>query len=476
MARINLEKIILFGVCLFILFAYFSFLKEGKTQTGGGSEVEVRGWAWIGANCSNVLNSTIEGEDANDCGADAKAIGWVSLNSENPEIFSLCSSKSGRESYSVKINTSTGKISGKAWIGIGENFQYTFCNTSNTVGYIDFDYSGDRSSCPSATCSPARVDGTEISGWAPIISNDFRKEGNNWIWTTNTPIAWVKFKGVSGGKEYKVRVDLTNGKLEGYAWSGIGKDGGLGWIKFFGTIPSGIITTTMPTPPGVPPDAFTLPSEPLKTFDIEIKEEDFSINTFLCKDKNFDSSFADKYSGTSIYPSTTYATPTYNRVASSSCPETQANRPVRFFVTSSCSGDCPAWKMRITLEPNKILPPSDFERIIIETKYVSGSLQIATSLIATVTSPYDYNVTACAFPEEKYLAYDKDSSNNCTNPRTLKVSHYICYFGFCAEAKKDPDNPDPLFGSLKYRIQRIFSDHDLPCRYYNNRICQAIIR
>jgi hypothetical protein len=195
-------------ILLVLLVVYFSYIKEGKTQAG---LVSLKGWAWIGADCTDPTE--------NSCGTQTSPIGWISLSSNNPEI--TCKNIT----YGVNINPSTGEISGSAWIGVGEDAITTDCNKSeNTVGWLYFD-SNQTPTCgqngyPSDYCFPAKLVGNEIQGWVPIISKDYL--GNTTI------VTWVRFK----GSNYVVTFDSTNQSLLGYAWSGWGKDGGLGWIKF----------------------------------------------------------------------------------------------------------------------------------------------------------------------------------------------------------------------------------------------------
>jgi len=206
MLKINSIKIIIPVLILFVLVAYFiSYIREGKAQTG---LVSLKGWAWIGADCTDPNESNCSSFTT------TSPIGWVSFSSDNPEI--TCKNVS----YGVSINTSTGEISGSAWIGVGEDTTTTDCNNlEKTVGWLYFDSTDYPASLCSGDCFPAKVVDNEILGWAPIISKD--DQGNQTI------VTWVRFK----GNNYGVNIN-PDGTITGYAWSGVGKEGGLGWIKF----------------------------------------------------------------------------------------------------------------------------------------------------------------------------------------------------------------------------------------------------
>lgn len=228
--KINMGKILSKFILLFLIvgLVYFIFdFFQIKTTKADIEPDEVTGWAWFGANCTDI-NELTRNDMLCDTGT-TNPIGWISFNSRNPEI--TC----GNISYGVKVDYTTGEISGAAWIGIGEDSNYNDCTTTeNTIGWLYFDADKDASvddtpSCgnegyPDGDCFPAKIINNEIQGWAPIISKNDTG--------SSTIITWVRFK----GDKYSVRIN-SDGKIstnpnEHYAWSGKGNEGGLGWIDF----------------------------------------------------------------------------------------------------------------------------------------------------------------------------------------------------------------------------------------------------
>ena len=516
MVKTGLNKTIIFGLFLFILvIIYSNYIKEAKTEIDNF----VMGWGWIGANCTEPNETS--------CGATTSPVGWISLNSNNPGI--TCRNIN----YGVRINNSTGEISGSAWIGIGENNIYNDCNTNeNTLGWLYFD-SNDTPSCgqdgyPSDYCFPAKVVGNEVQGWAPIISKD--NNGQQII------VTWVRFKGSN------YRVFINNDKLEGYAWSGWGKDGGLGWIKFLGILPlslstlnvksspitnilitasdpqfSGLTnytktsTTTISTSLTAPQiirrgsnsyifnnwvgcdstsnnicnvsinngetqevEARYVFSSPSQNFDLSVTSLD--IRSFICKNKEFDSSFLDEYLSRNpdykFTPSTTYASQFYNEVAKDTCPESQRNRPVEFSAKGEClQGNCPPSKLIIEINSNS--PITDRETIIFETSFDLNYPKVLKQEYV-FDKPYDYTVRACLVHQNGQSINDRNDNNNC-KVQTVRIFDYMCVFGFCSQMQRDINNPSSIFDfePFKYRILQTFGTHDLPCRYYRNEICRA---
>jgi hypothetical protein len=526
MRRLNFQQLVI-GIIVLIIFVYFGYLKTGNTADT--NLLSLKGWGWIGADCTDPNETS--------CGTMTLPIGWISFSSDNPEI--TCKNIS----YGVRINTSTGEISGAAWIGVGENNN---CNTNeNTVGWLYFD-SNQTPPCgqngyPSDSdyCFPAELVGNEIQGWAPIISKDYL--GNA------TTVTWVRFKGSNHGVNYGVKINTDDNTVTGYAWSGVGKEEGLGWIWF-----KNVKVSTASLPPSPPsPAVLNVQSSPITgvsiianpsqfggttnystsststisasltapttsnsytfdrwegcglssnnscnvsvnpgqtktviavytttsaitTFDLAVTSLD--IRTFICKNKNFDTTFVDDYRSQNpnyqFFPSSTYATAFYNKVASSTCPESQRNRPVEFFAQGTClKSPCPASKLKIDIISNS--PLIDQETTSSVT--VVNTYPKSITFLYTFNKPYDYKVKACFFDQNGNPIDDENNDNNCKE-QTIRIFDYLCLYGFCHQAKRDINNPDPIFGDLKYRIIQTFTDHDYPCRYYRNEICQAIIR
>jgi hypothetical protein len=517
MSKVNLFKIIIPVVVLLVSIVYFGYIKEAKTQA---NLVSLEGWGWIGADCTDP--------NENSCQTKTLPIGWVSLSSNNPEI--TCRNVS----YGVKIDTSTGEISGSAWIGVGENATTTDCNnTENTVGWLYFDSNQTprcgRMGYPSDYCFPAKVVGQEIQGWAPIISkNDL---GNA------ITLTWVRFK----GNNYKVTFDPNTRKLSGYAWSGWGRDGGLGWIKFLAAVPTtsqailnvqsspitGVLIAANPSQFGGTTNysrsststisaSLTAPTTsnnytfdrwqgcdsasnnvcnvfvnagetktvtaiyttttPTTTFDLAVTSLD--IRTFICKNKSYDLSYLNEYLSRNpnytFTPSTTYAQKFYDEVAKDTCPESQRNRPVEFSANGTClEGTCSPSKLRIYIRPDDSLPQEERETKEFTTPYNSSYPKLIKEEYI-FNKPYDYLVTACLVDENNQNIDDKDNSNNCKE-QTLKIFDYMCLLGFCTQNQRNIQNPSPVFGfePLMYEILKVFGDTDSPCRFYRNEICKA---
>ena len=500
---------------IFLIGIYFIFIKIGNTAN---DVVNLRGWAWIGADC--VF------EEGGVCTIKTNPIGWVSLSSNNPEI--TCENIP----YGVRINISTGEISGAAWIGVGEDLDTTDCNTTeNSVGWIYFD-SPETPPCgqngyPSDYCFPAKLVGNEIQGWAPIISKDHQG--------IPTTVTWVRFKGSN------YRVNFYNNELEGFAWSGFHNTGGLGWIKFGATPTPSVaklsvrsepiknveitaspsqysgttdylvtstsrISATLTAPSSVGDYSFegwsgcnsvsgtncyvsVLPGEnrvviagyrgPTSQFDLSVTSLD--IRTFICKNRDFDLSFWNEYRsrnpGYEFAPSTTYATEFYNKVAKDTCPESQRNRPVEFSAEGTClQGTCPPSRLRIRIEPlDRWLPSKEKETKTFETTY-NSSYPKSIKGEDVFNKPYDYKVIACFVDNEGREISDSNNTNNCKE-QSLRIFDYVCLLGFCTQNQRDIENPSPAFNfePFMYKILQVFRDTDSPCAFYRNEICRARI-
>lgn len=208
------KKIFLYLIVFFFGFLLF-FL---STQKVLAQEVEIWGWAWIGGN----------NKDCSNCNGD-NPVGWMSLNSKkNPEDPSP---DTGSGSYAVKVDFSSGLISGWAYIGSNTD------SGAPPIGWVNFgpftsSCGGTPPSVSEYSQESARFDTNtgEVRGWAKICSLG--------------EAGWIKLK----GSNYGLKVDLKTGFLSGFAWNdpntctGPGNACGLGWIKFMepGTIkPSG---------------------------------------------------------------------------------------------------------------------------------------------------------------------------------------------------------------------------------------------
>ncbi len=158
----------------FILMFFFTpFI--GWAQEEGCSEHDIRGWAW------------------------SDNIGWISLSCENgADINNI--------DYGIDVD-GEGVLSGWAW--------------SDNIGWISFN-TEDLSGCPEGLCV-AEFDGDSLRGWAKII--DTNEDG---VYFGDYD-EWISLSGeAEDGEEYKVEVNLTENRLDGYAWGGTV----VGWIEF----------------------------------------------------------------------------------------------------------------------------------------------------------------------------------------------------------------------------------------------------
>jgi hypothetical protein len=212
----------------------------------------------------------------------------------------------------------------------------------------------------------------------------------------------------------------------------------------------------------------------LTNYDLAVTS--FDIRTFICKNKNFDLSYLNEYlsrnSNYEFAPSTTYAHEFYNKVASSTCPESQRNRPVEFSATGVClQGTCPASRLKIDIISNS--PPSDQESTSSETAF-DNRYPKSMEFTYIFNKPYDYKVKVCLVDQNGQPINDMNNSNNCKE-QTIRIFDYMCLLGFCSQNQRDINNPSPVFSSepLMYRIIETFGDTDSPCRFWRNEICRA---
>jgi hypothetical protein len=234
------------------------------------------------------------------------------------------------------------------------------------------------------------------------------------------------------------------------------------------------ISTTPPPPP--PP--------PSSEFDLSVTSLD--IRSFICKNKEQDkdntstnyksflSKFLEENPDYRHVPSTTYATQYYNEVASSTCPESQRNRPVEFSATARCeqgNGSCPSAKLQIKIVPkdpeNYGIPlPHDstnpkYETKIFETAY-NANYPKSIQGEYTFANAYDYKVTACVVDQNNNEISDEDNSNNCKE-QILRIFYYLCYLGFPLQAQTNWIN-------LPFRVLQTL-ETDSPTIYWLNEIC-----
>jgi hypothetical protein len=220
----------------------------------------------------------------------------------------------------------------------------------------------------------------------------------------------------------------------------------------------------------------------------DFKIDSFDIRTFICKNKQFDTSFINDYlrinPNYQQIPSTTYATQFYNEVAKNTCPESQRNRPVEFEAKGSCqiinqqnqrnqSFQCPPSKLRIYIRPASSLPESEREVKIFESEY-NNQYPKTVKGIYIFDKPYDYLVTAEFVDQNNRRIFDANPLNTYKD-QTLRIFDYLCYFGFCSQNQRNLEDYNDLFKDIKYKTLNIFEKSDSPCRFYRNEICKAQI-
>jgi hypothetical protein len=134
-------------------------------------------------------------------------------------------------------------------------------------------------------------------------------------------------------------------------------------------------------------------------------------------------------------------------------------------------GSCPDSKLRIYIR--SLSPLSDQEIKTFETPYNSSYPKSITGEYI-FNKPYDYVVTAELVDNNNNPIDDMNNSNN-RKEQTLRIFDYMCLLGFCSQNQRDINNPSSIFNSepLMYKILKIFSDTDSPCRFYRNDICRA---
>jgi hypothetical protein len=200
----------------------------------------------------------------------------------------------------------------------------------------------------------------------------------------------------------------------------------------------------------------------------------FDVRTFICKNKDFDLSYLKEYLSKNpnyqFAPSTTYASQFYNEVASSTCPESQRNRPVEFYAVATCEkGACPKAKIRIEIK--SISPRNDQERKVFESPQ-SSKPPVSLKVEHIFNKAYDYLAQACVIPDVRRRIRDLNPSNDCQE-QTIRIFDYMCLLGFCNQLQRDINNPSPILKNLKYRIIKTFGTTNSPCLFWRNQNCKA---
>lgn len=141
-------------------------------------------------------------------------IGWIIFNpSTNPRVNSNCTSAD----CGVFYNPSTGQLSGYAW--------------SDNIGWIKFQ---NLSADNEIGGESARVDGSNVLGWARACAGTADGECNSMTSRTDGWDGWIKMSGDNNSNwtGQGVKLDLINGltygDFSGWAWG----DDVVGWISF----------------------------------------------------------------------------------------------------------------------------------------------------------------------------------------------------------------------------------------------------
>jgi hypothetical protein len=210
MAKGNKQKILILStIVLFVVIGLFSFKSDLKVKNAeASSSGYVVGYAW---------GATTD--------APYGGMGWLNFNCKAPTgtdnnslDSSACAGASG--DWGVKIDTTSGKLSGDAW--------------SNNLGWLSFDQKytsecfNDTDTVSPQTATVTNIQnpngGMNIVGWARFIAAD-QAGDNSGGWDGCVSF---KDKPVNGPSLYSTNIDYPSGTMSGYAWG----SNVVGWISF----------------------------------------------------------------------------------------------------------------------------------------------------------------------------------------------------------------------------------------------------
>ncbi len=179
------------SITLILIILFSGFLITGEVKAR--AEDNVFGWAW------------------------SENIGWISFNCYNDYGFGMeghCIADGYASNYGVNIDPITGKFSGYAWAGGGED---TYSGTEvPTIGWIELDPAGPYPEAPYYSAE-LDLDTNEVSGWARALAY-----GDGWD-------GWIKLKGIAQDlSPYGIQLDIISEEFQDWAWG----DLVVGWISF----------------------------------------------------------------------------------------------------------------------------------------------------------------------------------------------------------------------------------------------------
>ncbi len=183
----NKSKAVLFIISITVLVIFFA-IDSGLRNTEVSAEVShnMSGYAW------------------------SDTVGWISFNCTD-------SGSCGSSDYGVGVNETSGDLFGYAW--------------SSNIGWISFTAS-DLVGCPGGGSCTANLSGSNLTGWAKVLSSS-NPESGGWD-------GWISLS----GSNYSVTYDPISGEFSGYAWgSAI-----VGWIDFnpqYGGVIKGSLTAVL---------------------------------------------------------------------------------------------------------------------------------------------------------------------------------------------------------------------------------------
>jgi hypothetical protein len=180
----KMKKKIILSLLVFIVV----FMLIGVAKVKAGTTDNTLGWLW-GGSSDGATPAIMSG------------VGWISMNNVN-------SGAGGTVSYGLVVPTADGDITGYLW--------------SENIGWISFN-AADLAGCPNGNCVSRKV-GNDLMGWDRIVGIENEAAVNN----SGGWQGWIKLGGTAQkGETYGVSV--SNGVLQGYAWSDE-----LGAIRFDG--------------------------------------------------------------------------------------------------------------------------------------------------------------------------------------------------------------------------------------------------
>lgn len=128
-------------------------------------------------------------------------VGWISFNCSNGNTCPP-NGTSNYKVYTDHLSASEVQLRGYAW--------------SSNVGWVSFE---PTAGCPGVVTCDARISGSELTGWAKVLST------GEWLSLNCSNMGPC---GTPMNADYKVSYDSVTGNLSGWAWG----SGVVGWVSF----------------------------------------------------------------------------------------------------------------------------------------------------------------------------------------------------------------------------------------------------